>query len=434
MTLYLRYAARSDVGLIRSGNEDSGYAGPHLLVVADGMGGHAAGEVASAAVARVFAGLEPLPDDGLQPDVALRDAIARAGDALRELVLAEPELEGMGTTVTALLLSGDLVGVAQVGDSRAYLLRDGVLEQLTHDQTLVQSLIDEGRISQAQAESHPQRSVLLQALDGRVEVEPEISLRTPRVDDRYLVCSDGLSGVLSDATLRDVLAQHDPAEAVERLVDLARRAGAPDNVTCVVAEVTETDDGEQPQPAALLGAAAEATETAAAETPPAAGGATDGADDDGDDDARGHRLWVVLPIVLLLAALAAGAVLGYSWTQSQYYVGAENGQVVIYQGVSQQVLGRSLSRVAEPSDIDVATLPLFAQEQIQDTITADDLAHARQIVSRLQDEAAACARTPAPSGCPSLAPTATPSPTPTALSTASTTASAAPSPAASASR
>ncbi len=420
MALYLRYAARSDIGLIRRGNEDSGYAGPHLLVVADGMGGHAAGEVASAAVTRVFAALEPLPADGVQPDVVLRAAIARAGDALRELVLADPELEGMGTTVTALLLSGDLVGVAQVGDSRAYLLRDGVLEQLTHDQTLVQSLVDEGRISQAQAESHPQRSVLLQALDGRVEVEPEVGLRTPRVDDRYLVCSDGLSGVLSDATLRDVLAQHDQAGAVERLVDLARRAGAPDNVTCVVAEVTEADDGDLPQPAALLGAAAEGGSAAAPATV-AEGSAPDGPDD-GDDDPHGHRLWVVLPVVLLLAALAVGAVLGYRWTQSQYYVGAKNGQVVIYQGVSQQVLGRSLSRVAEPSDVDVAALPLFAQEQVQDTITADDLDHARRIVSRLQDEAMACARTPTPSGCPSPSPGATPSPMPSAVSTASTTA------------
>ena len=433
MTHQLAFAARSDRGLIRSSNQDSVYAGNNMLVVADGMGGHAAGEVASAAVARVFAALEPLPADDVQPDVVLRAAIARAGDALRELVLADPELEGMGTTVTALLLSGDLVGVAQVGDSRAYLLRDGVLEQLTHDQTLVQSLVDEGRISQAQAESHPQRSVLLQALDGRVEVEPEISLRTPRADDRYLVCSDGLSGVLSDATLRDVLAQHDQAEAVERLVDLARRAGAPDNVTCVVAEVTESDDGDLPQPAALLGAAAEEGDAAATATN-AEGGAPDGPDDDGDDDGHGHRLWVVLPVVLLLVALAVGVVLAYRWSQSQYYVGAKNGQVVIYQGVSQQVLGRSLSRVAEPSDIDVAALPLFAQEQVQDTISADDLDHARRIVSRLQDEAAACGRTPTPSGCPPPSPGATPSPTPSAGITATTTATPAASPAASATR
>jgi len=431
MALYLRYAARSDVGLIRRGNEDSGYAGPHLLVVADGMGGHAAGEVASAAVVRVFAELEPLPSDGVQPDVVLRAAIARAGDALRELVLADPDLEGMGTTVTALLLHGDLVGVAQVGDSRAYLLRDGVLEQLTHDQTLVQSLVDEGRISQAQAESHPQRSVLLQALDGRVEVEPEVTLRTPQVDDRYLVCSDGLSGVLSDATLRDVLAQHDPAEAVERLVDLARRAGAPDNVTCVAAEVTEADDVDRPQAATLLGAAADTTE-AAEESASAAveGGEPENHEDEGDEGAHGHRLWVVLPIVLLLAVVAGGALLGYRWTQSQYYVGAKNGQVVIYQGVSQQVLGRSLSRVAEPSDVEVAALPLFAQEQVQDTIAADDLDHARRIVLRLQDEAAACARTPTPSGCPAPGPSASPSAAPLQTPTASPTAS----PAASASR
>lgn len=417
MALHLRYAARSDVGLVRSGNEDSGYASPHLLVVADGMGGHAAGEVASAAVVRVLAGLEPLPDEGVAPDVALRTAIAKAGDTLREMVLANPELEGMGTTVTALLQSGDQVGVAQVGDSRAYLLRDGVLEQMTHDQTYVQSLIDEGRISQAQAEMHPARSVLLQALDGRVEVEPEISLRTPRVDDRYLVCSDGLSGVLSEATLRDVLAQHDPAEAVELLVDLARRAGAPDNVTCLVAEVTETD--EEPLPGTtLLGAVAAEVENR--DVP-----ATEPEREEADDDSHhGHRLWMIMPIVLLLAAVVVGALLGYRWTQSQYYVGTKDGQVVIYQGVNQEVLGRSLSRVVEPSDLEVSALPTFAQEQVQDTISADDLGHARQIVSRLQDEAVACTRTPTPAGCPAAArpspstvPTASPTVTPTVSAT-----------------
>ncbi len=413
MALHLRYAARSDVGLVRKGNEDSGYAGPHLLVVADGMGGHAAGEVASAAVVRVLAGLEPLPDEGVQPDLALRTAIARAGDTLREMVLASSELEGMGTTVTALLQSGDQVAVAQVGDSRAYLLRDGVLEQMTHDQTYVQSLIDEGRISQAQAEMHPARSVLLQALDGRVEVEPEISLRTPRVDDRYLVCSDGLSGVLSEATLRDVLAQHDAAEAVDLLVDLARRAGAPDNVTCLVADVTETD--AEPLPVATyLGAVASEIEIASAEAAATAQEREEPTDD--DEDHHGRRLWVILPIVLLLAALVVGALFGYRWTQSQYYVGTKDGQVVIYQGVDQEVLGRSLSRVVEPSDLEVSALPTFAQQQVQDTISADDLGHARQIVSRLRVEALACAHLPAPAGCPSAA-----APSPRTVPTASVT-------------
>src|SRR4051812_23454965 len=175
MPLSLRYAARSDVGLIREGNEDSGYAGPSLLAVADGMGGHAAGEVASSVAVSTMATLE---DD--VPSTELLDALAtavnQANDAISDMVEKHPQLDGMGTTLTALLWSGRRVGLVHVGDSRAYLLRNGDIQQITHDHTFVQQLQDEGRITADEAAVHPQRSLLLRCLDGRSNPEPDLSV------------------------------------------------------------------------------------------------------------------------------------------------------------------------------------------------------------------------------------------------------------------
>ena len=207
MTLELRYAVRSDVGLLREGNEDSAYAGPRLLAVADGMGGHAAGEVASALTIESMAQL-----DSVQPGgdmlAALSSAVIAANAKLQEKILANPAVEGMGTTLTALLWSDGHAAVCHIGDSRGYLLRDGELYQITHDHTLVQSLVDEGRISADDVSTHPQRSLLLRALDGRSAAEPDLSVHDSQAGDRYLLCSDGLSGVVSDETLRDTLASY----------------------------------------------------------------------------------------------------------------------------------------------------------------------------------------------------------------------------------
>jgi PPM family protein phosphatase len=437
VTLRLDYAAKSDVGMVRKGNEDSGYAGPHLLVIADGMGGHAFGEVASSAAIGVLAELEPAAgEDAGGPEGAealVRENVAKAGRLLRSMIRDRPELEGMGTTVTALRLVGGRVVIAQVGDSRGYLLRDGVLEQVTHDQTFVQSLIDEGRISHEAARTHPQRSLLLQALDGRAEVEPELTVRDPLLGDRYLLCSDGLSGVLSEATMRDVLMVGSPTEAVDQLVDLALRSGAPDNVTCLVADVIDdggdpaaeaTDDAvdnKKPEPT-FVGAAAEAHATAGApgdSTGPDSTGpdqaAPSGEDDEGGAGGhhRGRGIRLLLPIVLLLLVVAAAAFFGYRWTQQQYYVGAAAGQVVIYQGVPQHVGGHHLSKVVETSDVAVADLPTSYRDQVESTIPADSLAEARTIVGRLEDQAQACLEVPTPEGCATAATTSS-SPTPSA--------------------
>ncbi len=202
MTIALRYAARSDVGLIREGNEDAGYAGPSLLAIADGMGGHAAGEVASSIAVATIAQLDEEPAGADLLD-ALAGSIDEANLRLRQMVEGDEALEGMGTTLTALLFAGARVGIAHIGDSRAFLLRDGEFSQITHDHTFVQTLVDEGRISADEAEHHPQRSLLMRALDGRSQPEPDLSVRDVRPGDRYLVCSDGLSGVVSEDTMRD---------------------------------------------------------------------------------------------------------------------------------------------------------------------------------------------------------------------------------------
>src|ERR1700742_5101044 len=242
VSLVLRYAARSDVGLVRSNNEDSVYAGARLLALADGMGGHAAGEVASQLV---IAALAHLDDDEPGGDLLAKlDTAVRSGNAaIAAQVEAEPELEGMGTTLTAILFAGDRIGLVHIGDSRGYLMRDGELTQITKDDTFVQTLVDEGRITREEAHSHPQRSLIMRALTGH-EVEPTLTMREARAGDRYLLCSDGLSDPVSDETILDALQIPDVAESAYRLIELALRGGRPDNVTVVVADVVDYDYGQ----------------------------------------------------------------------------------------------------------------------------------------------------------------------------------------------
>ncbi|MCW2912425.1 MAG: protein serine/threonine phosphatase [Actinomycetia bacterium] len=256
MTLGIRYAARSDVGMLREGNEDSAYAGARLLAVADGMGGHVGGEIASAAAIETLRKLDTdVPASELL--AALERTVKEANDKLHKIVEGEPSLQGMGTTLTAMLWSGSHVALVHIGDSRAYLLRNGELFQITHDHTLVQSLVDEGRISLDEAASHPQRSLLLRALDGRGEVDPDLALREAQVGDRYLLCSDGLSGVVSAETIHQVLsAQPEPIEAIKHLIDLANRGGGPDNITCVVADVIDLTQQQPPAARPMLAGAA----------------------------------------------------------------------------------------------------------------------------------------------------------------------------------
>jgi serine/threonine protein phosphatase PrpC len=244
MSPTLRSAAGSDVGRRRSMNQDSAAISSRLLAVADGMGGHAHGEVASAvavgALLDLDARLRAVDLGDVDLLAALGEAIADAAAQLTELSEQNPELRGTGTTVVAFLVHGTHIAVAHIGDSRAYLLRDGELHRLTRDHTLVQSLLDEGRISPEEAATHPRRSWLIRTLQEGTPAEPDLFPVDGRVGDRYLVCSDGVTAVLEDAQIREVLAGiAEPADVVDRLIALANEGGGPDNITCIVADLLE---------------------------------------------------------------------------------------------------------------------------------------------------------------------------------------------------
>ena len=235
--LTIRYAVRSDIGLERTDNEDAAYAGSRLLAIADGMGGHVAGEVASAAVIEALRPLDTQVPSGELLN-ALGHAVQRAEGALRDMVAANPSLRGMGTTVTALLRSGSRIGLAHIGDTRAYLVRGGEVFQITRDHTLVQSLLDEGKIAEEEVPSHPQRMLLLRALDGQHDYEPDLQFHDARAGDRYLLSSDGLHATVpADDIARVLLTVTDPDQAVADLIKLAIDGGGPDNVTCIVADI-----------------------------------------------------------------------------------------------------------------------------------------------------------------------------------------------------
>jgi protein phosphatase len=475
MSLSLRYAARSHVGLIRDGNEDSGYAGPRLLVVADGMGGQAAGELASSVVVRTMAQLDtptaPGPADPIQ---ALADRIHEAHERLHSIITDNPQLEGMGTTLTAFLFDEGRIAFAHIGDSRAYRLRGGRLEQLTSDHTWVQRLVDEGRISEEEAGHHPQRSLLMRALDGRGQVaDADLSVTDAQPGDRIMLCSDGLSSFVSFDTLESTLAGYaDPHQAAEALIQLALRAGGPDNVTCIVADVLESSfhgasassphaDTQYIEMPVTVGAAAEQrgglptfgspqSETVVMPVTPARGAApaadeipTDtpagraarlrrsdrrengtaqgpGEPDAGEEDGRKRRRWVKPTVVtgvciVVLGALAGGA---YYWTQQQYYVADDNGQVAIFQGVNTSIAGFKLSHVYSTTPkVEVSTLPTANQSKVRDTITATSLSDAQSIVHTLSVLGASCASltvAPSPSASVPAMPGTSASATPSA--------------------
>jgi protein phosphatase len=401
MTLVLRYSARSDRGLVRQNNQDSVYAGPRLLALADGMGGHAAGEVASKLV---ISALVPLDDDEPGDDLLaeLRAATADGNAAITNLIAEQPDLEGMGTTLTAILFAGNRIGLVHVGDSRAYLLRDGKLSQITKDDTFVQSLIDEGRISPEEAHTPPQRSLLLRALTGH-EMEPFLTVREARAGDRYLLCSDGLSGVVSEETLAETLRNPDPKTTADRMIELALRGGGPDNVTCIVADVVDIDFGED---APIVGGAA-GDGTDQAETPPNSAAARAAvttlprvaprrvepravAPVRQRSKAR-TGIWVLTVLVLLVGAAA----LARLWVMQQYYVGVRDDQLVIYQGVRGSVLGIPLQRVREGScppdagggctELKLSDLQETARSAVRDgIISGDGLQGARATIRRLR--------------------------------------------------
>jgi protein phosphatase len=437
MTLTMRYAARSDRGLIRHGNQDSVYAGPRLLAVADGMGGMAAGDVASNIV---IAALAHLDDDvtGSAPLDALRAAVESANQQIRDAVEQNPAMEGMGTTLTGILFGGNKIGLVHIGDSRAYLLRDGELTQITRDDTYVQLLVDEGRITELEANTHPQKSLLMRALDGR-DADPEYSLRQVVAGDRYLLCSDGLSGVVSDETIAATLREYaDPHQCADRLVQLALRAGGPDNITVIVADFTDADIVE----AAPIVAGAAASDrgmitTAEISTPASRASAlTRPRDavpattaDDLEGRPRRHPVRTLLILLLVAAVIGGGVFGGWRYTQTKYYVGVtDDGRIAVFRGVPGEVAGVSLSSVVFRTDVTIDSLTPVAQDTVRATIATDSYSQAIDALNALLDPSAhnvipVCvtitilltpsATAPPPTTAPATAGPSTPAVTPT---------------------
>lgn len=347
MSLALNYTARSDRGLIRQNNEDSAYAGSRLLALADGMGGHAAGEIASqlmiAAVSRL---------DNDQPDADLLESLRRAciegNNSIADEIDQNPSTQGMGTTLTALLFDGTRLGMCHVGDSRGYLLRDGELIRITRDDTYVQSLVDEGNLTEEEAAIHPQRSLILKALTGR-PVEPTLSYRDVHEGDRYLLCSDGLSDPVSAETIKDVLSEGTPDEAATKLIDYALKSGGPDNITVVIADVVDSSTRTPYEPA--LAGALQGAEEELPRPNTAAGRAAalrprksqEIAVTSEPEEKASKGKWLVISVVLLLVAGLVGVgIWGWQKKESMYHLAVVDDQVQLMHGVPGSLLGVDL--------------------------------------------------------------------------------------------
>ena len=436
MPFAFHYAARSDVGMVRSENQDSGYAGPHLLVVADGMGGHAGGDIASSIAIGTMVSLDGESHGGDDATDHLSRTIAAANAEIQSQVDHSPELQGMGTTVTALLRAGNKVALAHIGDSRAYLLRGEKFNQITHDHSFVQSLVDEGRITEEEADSHPQRSLVTRVLTGSDGDEPDLMVREARTGDRFLLCSDGLSGFVARDTIEEVLSAGRPVAATaDRLVELAMRAGAPDNVTVVVADIVDLDSGATPSTVPqVVGAAAHrrpgtrAVPVTPAEKAAALSREVSGATDDevtlaeeAPGSGRGRWLRRIAVALLALIVLGGGAYAAYDWVQRQYYVGVEDGNVAIFRGVSQDLGPIRLSSVEERSSIQTADLPDFYRNRVENTVSTSTLSDAHELVDSLRTEAVRCVSRKAAGGsCGTGVTATTPVPTTSGTTTAPT--------------
>lgn len=438
----IAYGAHSatDVGRHRTGNEDSLYEGTTVFAVADGMGGHVAGEVASQTalepVKRIDSGTWPT---AAQAERALADAVREANHEVVAKATAEPDLRGMGTTLTAVLVREGRLHVAHVGDSRAYLYRphEG-MSQLTTDHTLVEQLVQEGRISRDEIATHPQRSVITRAIG--VETTVDVDTLAPlalRPGDQVLLCSDGLTGPVGDDEIRRILTDHpDGDEACAALIAAANTAGGPDNITVVLLRVLEADDAAAAAPAAPEAETERREDTAEIE-PPAPGTVrqirTREAEEQGFDARSlgrlGKRMGAepvtgseepplrsprrvlagVVGALVLLAVVVGG---GLFVASRSYYLGVDGADAVaIYRGLPQEVFGIALHRTVESSDLAVADLPAVRRDALARGIPVASVADGRERLAGLRDQAVA-EPDPTPAGEPEEPSPPAPSPEP----------------------
>lgn len=383
-TTALRWAARSDVGKARDRNEDSYFGGEHVFAVADGLGGHNAGDVASRLAIEPIRNLDrrigEVPDDRVADTLA--DAVLEANRAVYKRAQGDARVRGMGTTLTAIAVADGSAHLAHVGDSRCYLLRGGAISQLSSDHTLVARMVQEGKLTPEQAESHPQRSILTRALGA----EPEIDVDSLEVSllpgDRLLLCSDGLSSVIAEESIRSVLEDAiDLDAACMRLIEEANANGGPDNITVILVELTGAP------PLRTGPAAVRRAEKVSARRAPA----------------RPRRVpvrgLVWLAVVLLLVI---GGWLGFrSWVDRSYFVGLDSGKVTVFRGLPTEVGPWELHRVEENTPYTIEQTPVQFRRRLEEGIRVDSLADARAVLAGIFRDV-----TPTPT------PTASASPTP----------------------
>jgi len=403
-------AAVSHVGKIRANNQDSGYAGEYLFVVADGMGGHAGGDVASAIAVKRIIETDRQFVSGSDAEFALHTALTAANAQLAETVFDHSELTGMGTTVSGMILVNGQVVIAHIGDSRIYLLREGELTQVTADHTFVQRLVDSGRITEEEAAVHPRRSVLMRVL-GDVDATPEIdtSIMATQPGDRWLLCSDGLSSYVSHDKIFTAMSTIDDAEAAaERLVKDALDQGAPDNVTVVLVDIDESG-GSAHVPPLTVGSAAsplvfdgdtarkplrlpalllhplKVTKPDDSHFEPESDGYLDELILEDRRRAKRRKVIWLVGLILIILAIVGGAFAAYQWTQTRFFVGESEGNVAIFQGVQQGIGPISLSTVYRTTSIDLDDLPSYMRDTVEATINTSDLNDAERIVDQLSD-------------------------------------------------
>jgi serine/threonine protein phosphatase PrpC len=380
----LAVGSRTDIGRARKRNEDSFLVREPLFAVADGMGGHRGGNVASAMAVEALGRIDPA---GMSSDAILR-AIETANHDILQRGDAERDLEGMGTTVTALLIDGEGGRIAHVGDSRAYRLRGGDLIQLTEDHTVVQEFVRQGRLSREDAERHPQRSMLMRALGVDDEVQIEDLAVDLRPGDRFLLCSDGLTGMLSEDGIALVLGTTpDPQDAADRLVALANEAGGDDNITVIVVDVLDADGG----PATASGSDPNRTQvTPAVTVDPSAPVSTTPSEARAGPGVKGkrrgrRRVVVAVLLVLLVAGLVGGFVGVRSFLNGQWYVGTAGDRVAVFQGIPASVLGVRLAHVRTVTPLRASeALRMQGWETLREGITAKSEREADAIVERIR--------------------------------------------------
>jgi len=387
-SLSFRAAGRSDVGLVRNNNEDSGFIGKHFLLVADGMGGHAAGELASSTTVAIVAQVDNSKDKLEDLESKLIEIPKVITKELKNAINKDSSRVGMGTTLTAAVIQENQLKVSHVGDSRAYLVRNKQISQITKDQTYIQSLIDNKEITESEAKNHPQRSLLLQAIDGITESIPVITSIEILENDKIILCSDGLTNVVTDEEILEIVNQFDYVGAVSALIEKALENGGPDNITVIVADLQKE---KYENKIIVLGAAAEPRNRIKL---PGLEFPTDihpfiTSEFPALKSVTWLRKFAYVASFALIAVIISWA--ATNWISKQFYVSNLGDNLAIFQGVNSSIGPISFSRPVQSFNLEVVVLTKDDQEVLLKGINADSVTEARFIVRRL-DQRALCSK------------------------------------------